>query len=56
MEKVKTKDISIEFANAVKLKDINLIEHLLSDKGSFNIKDNELETQHANKEQFIKWF
>jgi hypothetical protein len=54
--KVKTKDISIEFAKAVKLKDINLIEHLLSVKGSFNIQDNELETQDANKEQFINWF
>lgn len=58
MEKllIKTKDISIEFANAVMLKEINLIENLLSDTGSFNIQDFELETQDANKEQFIKWF
>lgn len=58
MEKllIKTKDISIEFANAVKLKDLNLIENLLSDTGTFSIQDSELETQEANKSQFIKWF
>jgi len=58
MEKqlIKTKDISIEFANAVKLKEINLIENLLSDTGTFSIQDSELETQEANKSQFIKWF
>jgi hypothetical protein len=58
MEKllIKTKDISIEFANAVKLKEINLIENLLSDTGTFSIQDSELETQEANKTQFIKWF
>jgi hypothetical protein len=58
MEKllIKTKDISIEFANAVKLKDLNLIENLLSETGTFSIQDSELETQEANKSQFIKWF
>jgi len=58
MEKIliKRKDISIEFANAVRLKEINLIENLLSDTGSFNIQDFELETQDASKEQFINWF
>ena len=58
MEKqlIKTKDISIEFANAVKLKDLNLIENLLSETGTFSVQDTELETQEANKAQFIKWF
>ena len=58
MEKllIKTKDISIEFANAIKLKDIKLIEYLLSDTGTFAIQDFELETIEASKEQFIKWF
>ena len=58
MEKllIKTKDVSIKFANAVKLKDLNLIENLLSDTGTFSIQDSELETQEANKSQFIKWF
>ena len=53
---VKSKDISIEFANAALQKNIEHIEYLLSDEGTFNIQDNELETQDANKEQFIKWF
>ena len=53
---VSTKDIVIEFANAVVRKDKELIEFLLSDTGTYHIQDDKLETQNVNKEQFLSWF
>jgi hypothetical protein len=53
---VSTKDIVIEFANAVVRKDKELIEFLLSDTGTYQIQEKDLQTLHVGKEQFLSWF
>jgi len=53
---VSTKDIVIEFANAVVRKDKGLIEFLLSDTGTYQIQEKDLQTLHVGKEQFLSWF
>lgn len=52
----KTKDIASEFALASKTKDVDHLQSLLSDMGTFDIQTEELDTQEVGKQEFIKWY
>lgn len=56
IKEIKTTDIAIEFANATKLNDIQLLNSLLHDDGVFEIQDTENETIEVNKNEFLKWY
>ncbi|MBC7382892.1 MAG: hypothetical protein H7296_07830 [Bacteroidia bacterium] len=53
---IKTADIAIEFAQATKFNDIELLESLLHDNGEFQIQDRKNEVIDSNKNEFIKWY
>ena len=53
---IKTSDIAIEFANATKRNDIELLNSLLHDNGEFEILNKENEIIAANKSEFLNWY
>lgn len=53
---IKTADIAIEFANATKRNDIELLNSLLHDNGEFEIQNKENEIIAANKSEFLNWY
>lgn len=53
---VKTEDIAVEFANASQNKDITLLSGLLADDGDFQIQNEELDFEDADKLKFLEWY
>ena len=51
-----TQNIAVEFALASERKDINHLESLLYENGTFDIQLANLETQELGKHEFIKWY
>ena len=53
---VKTNDIVDEFALASKAKNVDHLQSLLSDSGTFDIQNEELITKEVSKQEFIQWY
>jgi hypothetical protein len=53
---VKTEDIAVEFAKASQNKDLTLLTSLLADGGDFQIQNDELDSEDADKFKFLEWY